>query len=174
MRRGNPKSIHDWPDLIRSDVRVITPNPKVSSGGRWNYLAAWGYALKASGDTDDAAARDFVARLYRNVPILDTGARAGDADLRRARSGRRSAVMGKRGAARGPKIGADKFTVVVPPVSILAEPPVALVDKNVDIDGTRPAAEAYLRYLYSPDGAADYRPKTDTGPLYPTQSRRNR
>ena len=165
VRQGNPKNIHDWPDLIRSDVRVITPNPKVSSGGRWNYLAAWGYALRANNNSDEAAC-DFVTRLYHNVPVLDTGARAATQTF--AEGGQGDVLLSWENEAllAVRKLGADKFAVVVPPVSILAEPPVAVVDKNVDFDGTRAIAEAYLRYLYSPTGQAIIA-RNGYRPLYP-------
>ncbi len=165
VRRGNPKNIRDWSDLIRPEVRVITPNPRVSSGGRWNYVAAWGYALRANRNRD-AAARDFVARLYANVPVLDTGARAATQTFAERGQGDVLLAWENEALLAVKKLGADKFAIVVPPTSILAEPPVAVVDKNVDYDGTRPVAEAYLRYLYSPTGQQIIA-KNGYRPLYP-------
>ncbi len=151
VRKGNPKQIKDWDDLVRPGVSVITPNPKTSGGARWNYLAAWGYALKKNGNSD-AAAKDFVTRLYKNVAVLDSGARgATDTFVQRGIgdvliSWENEAYLALK------EDGADKFQVVLPSVSVLAEPPVALVDKNVDRHGTRAVAEAYLEYLYTPEG----------------------
>lgn len=151
VRKGNPKGIHDWPDLVKPGVQVITPNPKTSSGGRWNYLAAWGYALQKNAN-DQAQAQAFVASLYKNVPVLDSGARGstntfaqrGIGDVLLAwENEAHLAVNGK---------GGDQFQIVNPSVSILAEPPVAVVDKNVDKHGTRDAATEYLNYLYSEEG----------------------
>jgi sulfate transport system substrate-binding protein len=151
VRKGNPKGIKDWPDLAKPGVEVITPNPKTSGGARWNYLAAWGYAAKKSGG--DAAAKDFVARLFRNVPVLDTGARGatttfverGQGDVLLAWENEALLALAEGG-------GKDRFEIVVPSVSILAEPPVAVVDKVVDKHGTRKVAEAYLQFLYTPAG----------------------
>ncbi|MBN1141555.1 MAG: sulfate ABC transporter substrate-binding protein [Deltaproteobacteria bacterium] len=150
VRKGNPKQIRDWDDLIRSDVSVITPNPKTSGGARWNYLAAWGYALKRW-NGEEAKARDFVSRLFRNVPVLDTGARGatntflhgiGDVFI----SWENEALLAIHKLRRG------QLEIVVPSISIRAEPPVAVVDANTEKHGTREAAEAYLRYLYTPEG----------------------
>ncbi|MBN1481242.1 sulfate ABC transporter substrate-binding protein [candidate division KSB1 bacterium] len=150
VRKGNPKNIRDWDDLIKPGVQVITPNPKTSGGARWNYLAAWGFALRKWGDSDDKA-RQFVTQLFKNVPVLDTGARAatntfikgmGDVFL----SWENEALLAIN------KLGHDQFEIVVPSVSILAEPPVALVEKNVDKHGTRQVAEAYLAFLYTEKG----------------------
>ncbi len=151
VRKGNPKGVKDWDDLVKPGVSVITPNPKTSGGARWNYLAAWGYALKKHGG-DEAKAREFVTQLFRNVPILDPAARGalttfvergiGDVFL----SWENEAFLATK------ELGPDKFEIVVPSVSILAEPPVAVVDKIVDRRGTRKVAEAYLHYLYSEEG----------------------
>ena len=162
VRKGNPKGIQDWGDLVKPGVAVITPNPKTSGGARWNYLAAWGYALEKNGQSAEKA-RDFVSQLYRNVPVLDSGARGslitftqrGQGDV--LLSWENEAYMALKEA------GGDQFEIVTPSVSILAEPPVALVDKNVDANGTRAAAEAYLHYLYTPEaqrliGKHFYRP----------------
>jgi sulfate transport system substrate-binding protein len=151
VRKGNPKGIKDWDDLVKPGVGVITPNPKTSGGARWNYLAAWGYAAKKYGG--DAGAKDFVARLFRNVPVLDTGARGatttfverGQGDVLLAWENEALLALGEAG-------GRDAFEIVVPSLSILAEPPVAVVDKVVDKRGTRKVAEAYLRFLYTPQG----------------------
>jgi sulfate/thiosulfate transport system substrate-binding protein len=151
VRAGNPKGIKDWDDLVKPGVSVITPNPKTSGGARWNYLAAWGYALKKNGG-DETKAREFVTQLYKNVPILDPAARGalttfvergiGDVFL----SWENEAFLATK------ELGPDKFEIVVPSLSILAEPPVTVVDRVVDRRGTRKAAEAYLQYLYSDEG----------------------
>jgi sulfate transport system substrate-binding protein len=151
VRKGNPKHIRDWPDLTRHNVRVITPNPKTSGGARWNYLAAWGYALRQPGG-NDAKARDFVAALYRNVPILDTGARGATITFAQRRQGDVLIAWENEAFLVLDEFGRDKFEIVAPSVSILAEPPVAVVDKNVDKHGTRAAVEAYLKLLYTPEG----------------------
>ena len=151
VRKGNPKNIRDWDDLVKPGVAVITPNPKTSGGARWNYLAAWGYAAKKYGG--DEAAKDFIAKLFRNVPILDTGARGatttfverGQGDILLAWENEALLALGEAG-------GKDKFEVVAPSTSILAEPSVAVVDKVVDKHGTRAVAEAYLKFLYTPQG----------------------
>ena len=129
VRKGNPKGIKDWDDLVKPGVSVITPNPKTSGGARWNYLAAWGYALRQS-KGDEGKARDFVARLYKNVPVLDSGARGSTTTFRSA-GWRRDDRVGERGLPRGKELGPDKLAIVVPSVSILAEPPVTIVDKTV-------------------------------------------
>jgi len=154
VRHGNPKGIKDWPDLIKPGVAVITPNPKSSSGGRWNYLAAWGYAqTQPSGSPDTAKA--FVSQLYKNVPILDSGARGSTVTFTEHNVGDvLLAWENEAHQAVSREDGAGKFDVVYPPVSILAEPPVAVVDKNVDAHKTREVATAYLKYLYSPEGQA--------------------
>ncbi|WP_028970215.1 sulfate ABC transporter substrate-binding protein [Sphingomonas sp. URHD0057] len=148
VRHGNPEHINDWDDLIRPGVKVITPNPKTSGGARWNYLAAYGYALRKYGTP--AKANGFMAKLFRNVPVLDSGARGSTTTFVERGQGdvliawENEALLSVRDLGRG------KFDIVYPSVSILAEPPVAVVDKNVDKHGTRAVAEAYLKFLYSP------------------------
>lgn len=152
VRKGNPKGIEDWDDLIKNDVSVITPNPKTSGGARWNFLAAWAYGLKAGGG-DEAKAKEYVQTLFKHVPILDTGARGstitfvnnGQGDVLLAWENEAFLALKEDG-------GADKFDIVVPSLSILAEPPVAVVDKNVKKKGNEEIAEAYLKHLYSPAG----------------------
>lgn len=151
VRRGNPKNIRDWDDLAKAGVTVIAPNPKTSGGARWNYLAAWGYALQKTGG-NVATARDFVTRLYRNVPVLDSGARGSTTTFVHRGLGDVLVTWENEAHLAIKALGRDSFEVVVPPVSILAEPPVALVDKVVDRHGTRTVAQAYLEYLYSPEG----------------------
>ncbi|MBM0491957.1 sulfate ABC transporter substrate-binding protein [Aeromonas jandaei] len=151
VRKGNPKQIKDWDDLVRKDVAIVTPNPKTSGGARWNYLAAWGYALKKSGTEEGA--KQFVGDLYKNVKVLDSGARGattsfierGLGDVLLAWENEALLVLGQPGAS-------DKFELVVPSVSILAEPPVAVVDKVAKKHGTETVAKAYLDYLYSDEG----------------------
>lgn len=150
VRKGNPKAIQDWDDLLKPGVSVITPNPKTSGGARWNYLAAWGFALKKSGSAE--AARDFVAKLYKQVPVLDTGARGSTVTFVERGVGDVLLAWENEAYLAVKEFGADKFEIVAPSVSILAEPPVAVVDTVVDKKGTRPAAEAYLKYLYSRQG----------------------
>ncbi len=164
VRKGNPKGIKDWDDLAKPGIDVITPNPKTSGGARWNYLAAWGYALKKWGN-DEAKARDFVGKIFKNVPVLDSGARGatvtfvergiGDVFI----SWENEAFLAKN------ELGKDKFEIIVPSVSILAEPPVALVDKNAARKGTTQVATAYLEFLYTEKGQEIagkhfYRPRT--------------
>ncbi|WP_157215054.1 sulfate ABC transporter substrate-binding protein [Flavisphingomonas formosensis] len=149
VRKGNPKGIKDWDDLARPGVAVITPNPKTSGGARWNYLAAWGYAKKKYGS--DAAARDYMKKLFRNVPVLDSGARGATTTFVQRGQGDVLIAWENEAFLAVNELGKGKFDIVVPSISILAEPPVALVDKNVDKHGTRKVAEAYLRYLYSPE-----------------------
>lgn len=151
VRAGNPKNIKDWDDLIRPDVKVVTPNPKTSGGARWNYLAAYGYALKQH-NGDDAKAREFVGKLFKNVPVLDTGARGSLTTFIQRGIGDVFISWENEGFLALQEFGANKFEVIVPSLSILAEPPVAVVDKNVDRKKTRKQAEAYLQYLYSPVG----------------------
>lgn len=151
VRKGNPKGIHDWSDLVRSDVRVITPNPKTSGGARWNYLAAWGYALRQPGGSEEKA-RQFVRDLFRNVPVLDSGARGSTTTFVQRGLGDVLLAWENEAFLAVKEFGADKFEIVNPSVSILAEPPVALVDKVVDRRGSRKVAQAYLEYLYSEAG----------------------
>jgi sulfate/thiosulfate-binding protein len=151
VRKGNPKQVKDWDDLVRPGLKVITPNPKTSGGARWNYLAAWGYALKHDGG-DAAKARDFVARLYANVPVLDSGARGATMSFAQRRQGDVLIAWENEAFLAVNEFGKDKVEIVLPSVSILAEPPVALVDANVDRHGTRMAAEAYLAFLYGKQG----------------------
>lgn len=151
VRKGNPKGIHDWNDLIKPGISVITPNPKTSGGARWAYLAAWGYALKKSGG-QAAAARDFVARLYRNVPVLDSGARGATTTFAERGIGDVLLAWENEAHLAVKEHGPARFEIVVPPISILAEPPVALVDNVVDKRGTRQIAQAYLEFLYTRTG----------------------
>jgi len=151
VRKGNPKGIKDWEDLVKPGISVISPNPKTSGGARWNYLAAWGYALKKNGG-DESKARDFVTHLYKNVPVLDSGARGATTTFIERGIGDVLVNWENEAALTVHELGKDKFEVVIPSASILAEPPVALVDKNVDRHGTRAVAQAYLDYLYSPEG----------------------
>ena len=165
VRKGNPKGIKDWSDLVKPGIRVITPNPKTSGGARWNYLAAWEYGKRSGGGTD-AKGREFVAQLFKNVPVLDSGARGatttfvqrGIGDVLLAWENEAYLAVGE---------GRGQVEIVVPSLSILAEPPVAVVDKVVDKKGTRAAAEAYLQFLYSPEGQEiaarhHYRPRDAT------------
>ena len=149
VRKGNPKGIHDWGDLIRPDVKVITPNPKTSGGARWNYLAAWGYARKTYGS--DAKARDYMTKLFHNVPILDSGARGSTTTFVQRGQGDVLISWENEAFLAQNELGKGQFEIVVPSVSILAEPPVAVVDKVVDRRGTRKVAEAYLNFLYTPE-----------------------
>jgi sulfate/thiosulfate-binding protein len=165
VRKGNPKAIHDWSDLVKSGVEVITPNPKTSGGARWAYLAAWGYALKQPGGSE-ATARELVKKLYRNVKVLDSGARGstttfvqnGIGDVLLSWENEASLIL--------KESGADKYEVVAPTLSILAEPPVTVVDKNADKHKTREVATAYLTYLYSDEAQEiaaknHYRPRNE-------------
>ncbi|MDY3197665.1 MAG: sulfate ABC transporter substrate-binding protein [Pseudomonadaceae bacterium] len=148
VRKGNPKNIKDWDDLVRDDVEVITPNPKTSGGARWNYLAAWGYALKQNGG-DEEKAYEFVRKLFANVPVLDPGARGATNTFVQRGLGDVFIAWENEAYLSVEQLGKGEFEIVVPSVSILAEPPVTVVDKNVDRKGTREVAEAYLQYLYS-------------------------
>ena len=148
VRKGNPKNIRDWDDVVKPGIAVITPNPKTSGGARWNYLAAWGYALKRYGN-DEAKARDFVTRLYKNVPVLDSGARGATTTFVERGIGDVLLTWDNEAFLALKELGPDKLQIVVPSVSVLAQPPVALVDKVVDKHGTRKAAQAYLDYLYT-------------------------
>jgi sulfate/thiosulfate-binding protein len=151
VRKGNPKGIKDWDDLVKPGVAVITPNPKTSGGARWNYLAAWGYALKKNGN-DQAKAQKFVADLFANVPVLDSGARGALTTFTERGVGDVFLSWENEAFLAVKELGPTKFDIVVPSLSILAEPPVAVVDKNVDRKGTRAVAQAYLEFLYSPEG----------------------
>ena len=150
VRKGNPKGIKDWDDLVRPGVAVITPNPKTSGGARWNYLAAWGYAQQKYGS--DARAQQFVANLYANVPVLDSGARGATTSFVERGLGDVLIAWENEALLAQKELGSGKFDIVVPSVSILAEPPVAVVDKVVDHKGTRAVAQAYLEFLYTPEG----------------------
>lgn len=163
VRQGNPKSIRDWDDLAKPGVAVITPNPKTSSGGRWNYLAAWGYAKNKTGG--DAGGRDFVGRLYKNVPVLDSGARGSTTTFVERGLGDVLIAWETEALLAKSQPGGEKFEIVVPSVSIVAQTPVAVVDKVVDKHGTRDVAEAYARFLFTPEAQAIavsefYRPTT--------------
>lgn len=148
VRAGNPENIRDWDDLIRDDIDVITPNPKTSGGARWNYLAAWGYALRQPGGSETAA-RDFVRRLYANVPVLDTGARGSTTTFVQRNIGDVLITWENEAHLALNEFGEGRFEIVTPSTSILAEPSVAWVDRNVERHGTRAVAEAYLRFLYT-------------------------
>lgn len=153
VRKGNPKQIKDWGDLVKPGVQVITPNPKTSGGARWNHLAAWGWALKQPGATEQKA-KDYLRALYKNVPVLDTGARGSTMTFTERGIGdvllawENEAILAKK------ELGPEKFDIVVPSLSILAEPPVAIIDKNVDKKGTRQLATDYLKFLYTPQAQA--------------------
>jgi sulfate transport system substrate-binding protein len=150
VRKGNPKAIKDWDDLAKPGVSVITPNPKTSGGAQWNYLAAWEYGKRKFGGEDKA--RDFVTRIYKNVPVLDSGARGSTTTFVERGVGDVFISWENEAFLAQKELGPNKFEIVVPSLSILAEPPVAVVDKNVDRKGTRKVAEAYLEYLYSDEG----------------------
>ncbi|MCW1840073.1 sulfate ABC transporter substrate-binding protein [Prosthecomicrobium hirschii] len=150
VRKGNPKAIKDWDDLVKPGIGVITPNPKTSGGARWNYLAAWAYAQQKYGD--EAKVRDYITALFKNVPVLDTGARGATTSFAQRNLGDVLLAWENEAFLVFDEFGADKFEIVVPSISILAEPPVAVVDANVDRKGTRQAAEAYLQFLYSDKG----------------------
>jgi sulfate/thiosulfate transport system substrate-binding protein len=162
VRKGNPKGIKDWDDLVKSGVSVITPNPKTSGGARWNYLAAWGYALKKFGSAEKA--KQFVGDIYKNVPVLDTGARGSTVTFVERGVGDVLLAWENEAFLAQREFGKDKFEIISPPLSILAEPPVAVVDAVADRKGTRAVAEAYLRYWYSKEGQEiaarnSYRPR---------------
>jgi sulfate transport system substrate-binding protein len=163
VRKGNPKAIRTWDDLVKPGISVITPNPKTSGGARWNYLAAWGYKQKQSGSA--AQAKSFVKALYKNVPVLDTGARGSTLTFTQRGLGDVLIAWENEAHLILKEFGSDKFEIIAPPVSILAEPPVAVVDRNVDKHGTRKLAEAYLNYLYTPQAQEiiaqnSYRPRS--------------
>ena len=151
VRKGNPKHIRDWGDLARPEVKVVTPNPKTSGGARWGYLAAYGWALRQPGG-NDAKARDFIAKVFRNVPVLDAGARASTVTFVERGIGDVLIAWENEAQLALREFGAGRFEIVVPATSILAEPPVALVDKVVDKRRTRKVAQAYLEFLYTPAG----------------------
>jgi len=151
VRKGNPKGIKDWNDLIKPGVQVITPNPKTSGGARWNYLAAWGYALHHN-HGNEAAARNFLHALFKNVPVLDTGARGATTTFVQRGQGDVLIAWENEALLSLKELGPDKLQIVTPSESILTEPPVAVVDKSAQQHGTRKVAEEYLKYLYSPEG----------------------
>jgi len=151
VRKGNPKGIKDWDDLVKPGISVITPNPKTSGAARWNYLAAWGYALKKNGG-DEGKAKEFITRLFKNVPVLDSGARGATTTFIERGIGDVLINWENEILLAGRELGRDRFDVVVPSISILAEPAVSLVDRFVDKHKTRAVAQAYLEYLYSDEG----------------------
>ncbi|MEP9396323.1 sulfate ABC transporter substrate-binding protein [Mesorhizobium sp. KR2-14] len=151
VRKGNPKDIKDWGDLVKDDLQVITPNPKTSGGARWNYLAAWAWAHNQFGG-DEARIKDYIASLYKHVPVLDTGARGATVTFAERGLGDVLLAWENEAYLALDEFGADQFDIVIPPSSILAEPPVAVVDGNVEAKGTRKVAEAYLGHLYSEEG----------------------
>jgi sulfate/thiosulfate transport system substrate-binding protein len=151
VRKGNPKQIKDWGDLVKDGIEVITPNPKTSGGARWNFLAAWAYALQHN-NNDEAKAKDFITKLFKNVPVLDSGARGSTTTFVERGIGDVLLAWENEAFLSINELGPDKFEIVVPSLSILAEPPVAVVDKVADKRGTREVAEAYLKYLYSEEG----------------------
>jgi sulfate transport system substrate-binding protein len=166
VRRGNPKGIKDWDDVVRPDISVITPNPKTSGGARWNYLAAWGYALKKN-NGDEKKAREFVTTLFKNVPVLDTGARGATTTFVQRGIGDVLIAWENEAILSIKELGKDGFEIVPPSVSILAEPAVAVVDKVARRRGTETVAKAYLEYLYAPEGQEiaakhHYRPRLET------------
>lgn len=171
VRKGNPKQIHDWDDLLKPGVLVVTPNPKTSGGARWNYLAAWGSALRKHGG-DEAKARDFVTQLYRQVPILDSGARGATTTFGQRNIGHVLLAWENEAFLLTQELGKDRFEIITPSVSILAEPPVTVVDRYADKHGTRKVAQAYLDFLYTPEGQAivakhHFRPRTGAQPERP-------
>lgn len=153
VRKGNPKHIRDWPDLIRPDVQVITPNPKTSGGARWNFLAAWGWAARQTGGSA-ATARAYVTALYKNVPVLDTGSRGATNTFVQRGLGDVLIAWESEALLTQQEFGKDNYQIVVPSLSIVAEPPVAVVDANVARHGSQKVAQAYLQFLYSPQGQA--------------------
>ncbi|GAB2783889.1 sulfate ABC transporter substrate-binding protein [Dyella kyungheensis] len=174
VRKGNPKGIKDWADLVRPGVQVVTPNPKSSGGARWNFLAAWGYALKQPGGSD-ATAKAYVSELFKHVPVLDTGARGATNTFVQRGIGDVLIAWENEALLAQRQLGNNAFEIVVPSVTIVAEPPVAVVDSNVDKHGTRAVAQAYVEFLYSPQGqdiAAKnfYRPRaSDVAARYASQ-----
>jgi sulfate/thiosulfate transport system substrate-binding protein len=165
VRKGNPKGIKDWDDLVRSGISVVTPNPKTSGGARWNYLAAWAFALEKNGN-DVAKAKEFITRLYKNVPVLDSGARGATTTFAQRGIGDVFISWENEAFLAIKEFGADKLEIVVPSMSILAEPPVTLVDRIAKRKGTEAVAQAYLEYLYSDEGQEIagkhfYRPRSE-------------
>jgi sulfate/thiosulfate transport system substrate-binding protein len=150
VRKGNPKGLKDWDDLAKPGIKVITPNPKTSGGARWNYLAAWGYAQRTF-KGDESKVRDYIQRLFKNVPVLDTGARGSTTTFAQRGIGDVLIAWENEAFLLVEELGKDRFQIVAPPISILAEPPVAVVDKNVAKHGTAQVAEAYLKFLYTPE-----------------------
>ena len=166
VRKGNPQGIHDWADLVKPGVAVITPNPKTSGGARWNYLAAWGQALRAP-EGSEAKAREYIRALFKNVPVLDSGARGATTTFAERGLGDVLIAWENEAYLLTAEVGPERFEIIVPATSILAEPPVALVDKNVERKGTRALAEAYLRFLYTDEAQElaakhHYRPRSAT------------
>ena len=165
VRKGNPKKIKDWNDLVKPGIEVITPNPKTSGGARWNYLAAWGYSLKQPGG-NEATAKEFVKKIFGNVKVLDSGARGSTTTFAERGIGDVLIAWENEAYLAVKELGPEKFDIVTPSLSILAEPPVSVVDKVVDKRGTRKVAEEYLKYLYSPEGqdiaGKNYYRPTDT------------
>jgi len=164
VRKGNPKAVRDWDDLTKPGTVVVAPNPKTSGGARWAYLAAWGYALQKAGGSD-ATAREFVRKLYKNIPVLDSGARGSTTTFGQRGIGDVLVSWENEAYLLVNELGKDKFEIVNPSVSILAEPPVSVVDRNVDKHGTRAVAEAYLKFLYTDEGQEiavknHYRPRS--------------
>lgn len=153
VRKGNPKGIRDWGDLARPGISVVTPNPKTSGGARWNYLAAWAWAERAFGE-DEARMRDFISRLYRNAPLLDTAARGSTTTFVQRRIGDVLVAWENEALLVLDKPTGDQYELITPSISVLAEPAVALIDRNVDARGTRDLAQAYLEFLYAPEGQA--------------------
>ncbi len=165
VRKGNPKRIKDWDDLVKQGIAVVTPNPKTSGGARWNYLAAWGYALKRNGN-DEAKAKEFLVKLFKNVPVLDTGARGATTTFVQRGIGDVFISWENEALLALKEFGADKFEVITPSMSILAEPPVAVVDRVARRKGTEAAAKAYLEFLYTDEGQEIagknfYRPRSE-------------
>lgn len=151
VRKGNPKNIQNWGDLVKDDVQIVTPNPKTSGGARWNYLAAWAWAHEEF-NGDETKIKEYIAEIFKRTPVLDSGARGSTVTFAQRQIGDVLLAWENEAYLAGEEFGADAFEIVVPPISILAEPPVAVVDANVDAKGTRKVAEAYLEYLYSDEG----------------------
>ncbi|HZX92576.1 MAG TPA: sulfate ABC transporter substrate-binding protein, partial [Rudaea sp.] len=171
VRKGNPKAIKDWADLVKPGVVVITPNPKTSAGARWNFLAAYAYALKANAN-DEAKARDWIGRLYKNVPVLDSGARGSTLTFAQRDLGDVLIAWENEAHLALKEFGGDKFEIAVPSLSVLAQPPVAVVDKYAQKHGSAKAAEAYLRFLYTPQ-AQEIIAKNHYRPLDPAVAARH-